>query len=221
MSSDSINLKLQARTQTGKSVKHMRREGLIPANIYERGKPSQSVVGNAVEMIKTFRAAGKHHPVNLDVEGKAHLAMIKDVDIDPVKGSLWHIAFHAVNRNETVTAEVPVRIKETNSPALKANLMIITPLDMVEVEAKPGDLPDEFVVDAIVLVAIGDRLTVADIELPDGVKIMTDPESILAVVEEPRDQIAAAAADAAGSAVNEDAEAAVPAAHGKDEEAKS
>jgi large subunit ribosomal protein L25 len=194
MSSDTITLKLTERKELGKAVKALRRDGIVPANIYERGKPSQAVSGNFLEISKVYGAAGKHHPVELTVDGKKHLAMIKDVDIDPVRNTVRHIAFHAVNKNETVEAEVPVRI-DGEIPAERLSLMVLHTLDTVEVEALPGNLPDELTVDGTKLVEIGDKLSVSDIIAPKDVVILTDPEQTIAVVEEPKDQIAAAAAE--------------------------
>lgn len=199
MSSDTITLKLTERTELGKAVKALRRNGMVPANIYERGQASVPVSVPFTEMTKTYHQAGKHHPIELTVGTKKHLAMIKDVDIDPVKGGIRHIAFHAINKNETVTAEIPVRV-DGEVPAERASLLVLHTLDTVEVEALPANLPDELTVDGTKLVEIGDKLTVGDIVVPSGVVILDAPEQTIAVVEEPKDQIAEADAAAAENA---------------------
>lgn len=213
MSSDTITLNLSERKELGKSVKRIRREGMVPANIYERGKDSIAVTGTYVEMTKVYIAAGKHHPVVLSVDGTSHLAMIKDVDIDPVKNTIRHIAFHAVNKNETVEAEIPVRV-DGEIPAERMSLMVLHTMDTVQVEALPGNLPDELLIDGSKLVEVGDRVNVSDIIVPKNVVVLNDPDLTVAIVEEPKDQIAAAAAD------NEDeADAAdVPSANGTTED---
>lgn len=194
MSSDIIALKLTERKELGKQVKALRRSGVVPANIYERGKESQTVSANFIEATKVYHAAGKHHPVELTVDGKKHLAMIKDVDIDPVKNVVRHINFHAVNKNDTVEAEIPVKI-DGEIPAERSSYMVLQTLDTVEVEALPANLPNELLVDGALLVEIGDKVSVSDIKLPKDVVLKTDPETTIAVVDEPKDQIAAAAAD--------------------------
>jgi large subunit ribosomal protein L25 len=192
MSSDTITLKLTERKELGKAVKALRRSGQVPANVYERGKPSQAVSASFIDITKVYKNAGKHHPVEITVDGKKHLAMIKDVDIDPVRNTIRHIAFHAVNRNETVEAEIPVKI-DGEIPAERVSLMVLHTMDTVMVEALPNNLPDELLIDGSKLVEIGDKVTVADIKVPKDVTILTDPELAVAVVEEPRDQMAAAA----------------------------
>jgi large subunit ribosomal protein L25 len=212
MSGDTITLQLTERTELGKAVKALRKTGMIPANIYERGQASVPVTVGFVEMNKIYQQAGKHHPIELTVGSKKHLAMIKDVDVDPVKGKIRHIAFHAINKNETVVAEIPVRV-DGDVPAERASLLVLHTLDTVEVEALPANLPDELTVDGTKLVEVGDKLSVADIVVPNGVTILTEPEQTIAVVEEPKDQIAEAAAEEAENATSA---ADVPAANGSE-----
>lgn len=209
MSSDKISLKLAERTEMGKAVKALRRVGLVPANISERGKESMAVSGNLVEVTKAYHAAGKHHPVELTIGSKKRLAMIKDVDVEPVKGTVRHVAFHAIKQNEVVTAEIPVHI-DGEIPAEKISLIVLRTLDTVEVEALPADLPDELLLDGSRLAQIGDKLTVADLRVPNGVKVMTEADHTLVVVEEPKDQMAAAAEEAE----NAESAAEVPADNG-------
>lgn len=191
MSSDKITLKLTERKELGKAVKALRRSGQVPANIYERGKDSQAVSASFLEITKVYNAAGKHHPVELTVDGKHHLAMIKDIDFDPVKNTVRHVAFHAVNKNEKVEAEVPVKI-DGDIPAERMSLMVLQTLDTVEVEALPANLPDELLVDGAKLVEVGDKVSVADLQVPADVAILTEPEQTIAIVEMPKDQIAEA-----------------------------
>ncbi len=189
MSSDTITLKLTERKELGKHVKALRRAGQVPANMYERGKQSVALSAPIGDITKAYHAAGKHSPLELEVDGKKHLAMIKDIDTDPVKGTVRHIAFHAVNKNEAVEAEVPVRI-DGEIPAEKLSLLILQNLDTVVVQALPNELPSELFVPGSKLAADGDKVTVADIVVPKGVVIMSDPETMVADVQVPRDQIA-------------------------------
>lgn len=199
MTSNQISLTAEPRTVLGKKVKHLRKEGVIPAIVYERGKDSQAVSVSLHDAVHVFNEAGKHHPVNLTVGSDKHLVMIKDVDFEPVKGDMRHMAFHAVKQNEKVSAEIPVRL-DGDAPAERANLMVLNTLDHVEVEALPANLPDELTVDASKLVEVGDSLTVGDIKAPEGVEIMDEPEQALYIVEEPRSAAAEQAAEEAEAA---------------------
>lgn len=203
MSSQNIALELQERTVVGKGLQQLRSEGMVPAVIHDHGKDSLHVMGNYLTLAKTYQAAGKHHPVSLKVGNKQRLALIKDVDVEPVKHRIRHIVFQAIKQNEEVETEIPVVFAETEIPAERVSLLVLKQLDTVQVKALPKDLPDEIVVDPSSLAEAGDHLTVADLQVPVGVTILTSEDTSIAVVEIPKDQLAEA--DAAAKSLAEDA----------------
>jgi large subunit ribosomal protein L25 len=201
MPQDSISLTVALRTTTGKAVKHLRTSGLIPAVIHDHGKDSILVEGDSVKMLKAWKQAGKHHPVELKAGDKSFVVLIKTAEFDPRKNLLTHIVFNAVDKNQKVDAEIPVRphYAEGNesSPAERASLIVLTQLETVKVKAIASKLPDFLEYDAEKLVEIGDHVTVAELVAPEGVEIETDPNSAIATVYEPS-AIAAANEAAAG-----------------------
>lgn len=201
MSDETITVDLQERTTLGKGLNGLRAEGKVPAVIHDHGKPSIHVMGDFMQLNKVYSSAGKHHPVQLTVGKQQHLALIKDADFEPVKHRLRHVVFQAIKQDEKVEAEIPVLLVG-DIPAEKISLMVITGLDTIQVEALPKDLPDELQVDASVLAEVGDKITVADLKVPAGVTILTEPEQTLAHVEMPKDQIAEADAIAAEQAAD-------------------
>jgi large subunit ribosomal protein L25 len=204
MTTDDITVQLDKREVLGKGLAKLRHDGLVPAVIHDHGKDSIHVMGDFAKLVKVFSTAGKHHPVQLKVDGKQHLALIKDVDFEPTKHRMRHVVFQAIKQNEAVEAEIPVTfVADAEIPAEKVSLLVLKQLDHVEVKALPKDLPDELQVDPSVLAEVGDNLTVADIKAPEGVTILTPPETQIAIVEMPKDQIAEA--DAAAAALAEDA----------------
>jgi large subunit ribosomal protein L25 len=202
MSTDDVSLSLKERTVIGKGVKKLRREGQLPGVIHDHGKPSIHVMGDYLDVYKAYQQAGKHQLINLTVGGKKYVALIKTAEFEPHKHQLNHVVFGAVKADEKVEASIPIHLSE-EIPAEKASLVVINQLDSVVVEALPSDLPNEILLDASKLVDIGDKLTVADIVVPAGVVILTEPEHTIATVYEPG--ALAAANDAAGG----DAEAEV------------
>lgn len=228
MSNDTIVVELEKRDVVRKGLGALRAEGTIPAVLHNHGKESLHVMGNAQVLGKVYAAAGKHHPVEVTIDGKKHLAMIKDVDFEPAKHRMRHVVFQAIRQNEKTTAEIPVVLVGEDIPAEKKSLLVLTQLDTVQVEALPRDLPDQLEVDATTLENEGDRLSVADIKVPAGVTILTEPEQSLAVVEMPKDQIAEAdaaaaslAEDAAGSGADEETEDAEKSTEGEEAPAES
>jgi large subunit ribosomal protein L25 len=203
MTQEKIALTLDARTVTGKAVKHLRRDGVVPAVIHDHGKDSILVQGDRQVMLKAYMAAGKHHPIALKADGKNYTALIKTIDFEPKKHGLRHIVFGAVKANEKVEAEVPIQAKyaEGNeaSPAERAGLIVISNISTVIVEATPANLPDMLTYDAEKLVEVGDHATIAELVVPHGVEIKSEPEAVIATVYEPS-AIAAANDAAAGTA---------------------
>lgn len=200
MSQDSITLDLETRTAIGKGIKQLRSSGQVPAVIHDHGKPSLHVQGNAVAMLKVWRAAGKHHPVEIKAGDQKFVALIKAAEFDPRKHLLKHVVFNAVDKNQKVDADIPVRPRydegNESSPAERASYIVLSQLDTVQVKALADKLPDFLEYDAEKLVEVGDSVTVADLIVPEGVEIVTEPEHAVATVYEP--SALAAANDAAG-----------------------
>ena len=212
---EKVELTVELRSITGKKVSVLRRDGYTPVVIYGHDTPAASLMAPSVAVAKVVRTAGKHQPVELTVDGKKQLAMIKSTDVDPVKHQLRHVAFHAIKQNEEVETEIPVVITGTGeTPAEKAGLVVLTGATSVEVKALPAKLPDQLEVDGAKLAEIGDHLTVADLKVPSGVTIVTDESQILATVYEPS-ALQAANEDAGGEAEPGD-EADVESAEGVD-----
>jgi large subunit ribosomal protein L25 len=202
-----IKLKLEARIVQGKKVARLRGEGLVPSVIYGHGKDPQNTQSVEPETVKVVKAAGKHSPVSLTIDGKRQLAIIKTLDFDPVKHKLRHIAFQAISQNEEVTTDVAIHLDGVGeSEAEKAGLIVLQALERVEIKAKPADLPEVLHLSIIGLVTADDRLTLADIKLPEGV-VFADNEQdldlVIANVYEP------GALQAANEATGGDAEEAI------------
>ena len=204
-----ITLDLEKREITGKAVKRLRDQGLVPAVIHDHGKESVHVTATYIDMLKVYQTAGKHHPVSLKAGGVQYTALIKAVDFDPKKHLIRHVVFNSVKANEKADAEIPVRIQfaEGNeaTPAERAGLVVLHQLESVEVEALLKDMPDVLYFDGEKLVEVGDHASVADLIVPAGVTVKTDPAHPLAAVFEP--SALQAANDAAGGDAEEEAPA--------------
>ena len=183
--SDTFELVAEKREITGKKVRTLRKDGYIPATIYEKGKESINVRVSYLPLVKAYAKVGQAQPVALTVDGKKYLTMIKDAHIDPARNTIMHVAFHAVNAKDPVEAEIPVVIVG-DVPAEQAGNFIVRPNDHVLVKALPTNLPEEMTVSAESLKEPGDHVTVADLDPIKDVEIISEPELTLATVEEPR-----------------------------------
>lgn len=186
---DRITLTLTDREVTGKAVKQLRRDGMVPAVIHDHGKPSIIVQGEYLKVEKAYKKVGRSQPLTIKTDDKQYTALIKHITHDPKKGLLNHVVFNAVKANEKVTAEVPVRIRlaegDEQTPAEQAGLVVLNQTEVVEVEALPRNLPEELFVDGTKLVEPGDSVTVADIEVPENVVIKTEETNPVATAYEP------------------------------------
>jgi len=200
MTDTTITLHVEPRDVTGKAVKHLRKAGQVPAVIHDHGKDSVIVQGSYLDMSKVLKKAGKHHPIDLTTGDHKYTVLIKAATFEPKKNQLTHIVFNAVNKNQKVDAEVPVRPRydEGNeiSPAERNGLIVLAQLETVEVKAIASKIPDFLDYDAEKLVEVGDHVTVADLTIPEGVDLLTEIEHSIATVYEP--SALAAANDAAG-----------------------
>ncbi len=200
--SEDVQLKANKRDEFGRKVKALRREGRTPAVIHDHGKDSIHVTITEMELQKAYSVAGKHSPVSLEVDGKKYTTLIKEVTRAPARADILHSVFQAVSADEKVTTEIPVHLVG-DAPAEKASLLVLKSLEIVEVDAKPGDLVEAIEISAESLAEVGDKINVSDLKMPPGITLKTDPDLVIASVEMPKDQIAEA--DAAAAELAEDA----------------
>lgn len=167
---DKITLAVDERDVHGKKVARLRKEGLVPGVVYGPGIEPMSVQIPEGELKKVVSVAGKHSPVHLTGK-KRRIAMIKDVDIDPVRNAIHHVSFHAVRADQPVTTEVPIHLVGVGeSEAEKNGLIVLQTLDRIEIKALPMDLPEAIEVSIAELKEEGEKLTLAAAKLPEGVE---------------------------------------------------
>lgn len=184
-----ISLKLDERTAEGKQVVKLRQAGFVPSVVYGGQTEPLSTQSLLAETTKLVSAAGRHTPINLIIDGKKNLAIIKTIDIDPVAHKLRHVAFHTIKQNDIITTEVPIILTgKGESEAERIGLVILQAMDQIEIKAKPADLPESIQLSIIGLVTDEDKLTVGDIKLPKGVEfadVDQDMDLVIANVYEP------------------------------------
>ncbi len=189
MSSDTIVLQAEKRESIGKKVRSLRLAGILPATVYEKGKDSINVQLPYVLLNKAWQQAGKHHPIELAVDGHKHLVMIKDVSHDPVKGTLSHVSFHAINKNDKVEAEVPLRM-DGQAPASVAGLLVRLNVDHVVVKGLPNNIPSEIKVDISGIVTESDDVRANTLNIPSDVELIDmDPDQVIVTVTVPRAEV--------------------------------
>jgi large subunit ribosomal protein L25 len=178
-----ISLKLNERTMVGKKAAKLRHAGQIPSVVYGGKSEPIATQSPAVETTKVARSAGKHTPVHLVIDGKKKLAIIKSIDVDPVKRSVRHVAFHTIKQNESIITEVPIILTGMGeSAAERAGLVILQAIEHTEVKARPANLPESLEISVMELASTDDKLTLADITLPEGVEFADAEQDVTLVV---------------------------------------
>ena len=199
-------LTLEKRELTGKKLKDLRAKGLIPSVVYG-GKEPVLAASEYVATEKVLEKAGYHSPVDLDIAGKKALAIVKDVHIDPVSRKIINVEFQAIKANEVVEATTPIVIVnfEASDASKLYHFAMTQAMEEIDVKAKPADLPKDIEIDASGLATVEDKLTVADIKLPEGV-VLADkelsPEQVIASLYDPAAEAAAREAEAEEEAVD-------------------
>jgi large subunit ribosomal protein L25 len=206
-----ISLKLDTRETTGKKVYKLRQDGIVPSVVYGGQDEPLSTQSSLIETMKVVREAGKHSPVQLTLNGKKKLAIIKDIEIDPVNHGILHVAFHAIKQDDVITTEVQIVLTgEGESAAEKAGLIILQAIERLVVKAKPASLPETLEISIAGLETDEDKITVGDITLPEGVEFADaeqDLDLVVANVYEPAALEAANEAAAGEATIDDEVEA--------------
>jgi len=180
-------LKVEKRKTTGKKVKVLRREGILPANIYGKKVKSQAVQLDLKNFLPVYQKMGETSVVSLQLKGETKIrpVLIHNVQVDPVTDQPLHADFYQVSLKERVTTEIPIELVGESLAVKEKMGILIQPLSEVEVEALPTELPDKFEIDIGKLKEVDDAVTVADLEVPKGVKVLTGLKQTLAKIEPP------------------------------------
>lgn len=182
-----IKLKAEKRELEGRKVKKLRRDGLLPANIFGRGVKSQSIQVNLKEFGQVFQKAGETNLVEVGLGKETRPVLIHNVQLDPITDQVLHVDFLQVDLKKKVTAEVPVELVGV-SPAEKQSLgTVVQYVNEIKVEALPTEIPDKFEIDISVLSEVDQMVQIKDLKIDASkVKIEGDPEQLVVKVEPPK-----------------------------------
>ncbi len=189
------------------NARRLRHTGRVPAVVYGHGMEATSVSVDARLLRSALSTpAGRNVVLELEFAGTRHMAMAKMIDHHPVRHTISHVDFLVVNRNETVTADVPLTVVGEAEDVLREGGVVEQVLQSLTLHMLPGSIPDAVEVDVSGL-QLGESIRVADLRLPAGVTTEQDPESTVVSAahaselgEEVEAADAAVAAEAAAAA---------------------
>lgn len=194
-------LTLEKREVAGKKMKDLRAKGMIPSVVYG-GKEPVMGMSEYVATEKVLEKAGYHSPIDLELAGKKQLAIVKNVQINPVSRRIINVEFQAVSAKSVVEATTPIVIVnfEASEASKTYHFALTQALEEIDVKAKPSDLPEELTIDASNLKEVDDKIVISDIVLPKGVELADkelDPEQVVASLYDPAAEAAEREAEAA------------------------
>jgi large subunit ribosomal protein L25 len=192
-------LKVEKRTVLGKMVKKLRRDGILPCNIYGKGIDSTAVQVPLKEFDEVYKEAGETGLVDVELGEKTIPTLIHNMQKD-FRGNVLHADFFQVNLKEKVKTMVPLEIIGEPKAVLDKIGLLMNILSEIEVEALPADLPENIEVNVESLANVDDQITVADLKVPTEVTILTEPEQVISKIGELVTKEAAAEAAAAEAA---------------------
>ena len=178
-----LTLEVQKRDTAGAGASALRRAGSIPAVVYGAHHESTSILISAAAFGKVLREAGEATIVSLEGLGESLPTLIHEVDLDPLTNMPRHVDFYAVTKGEKVEVAIPLVFVGV-SAAVEAGANLVKVMHELEVEADPMNLPHTIEVDLSVLVVLDDQIRAKDLALPAGVELVTEPEEVVALVQE-------------------------------------
>jgi large subunit ribosomal protein L25 len=186
-----VKLAVRERESSGsRASARLRQEGLIPGVLYGRGKKPHAIVVPERELRSALTgSAGRHAILDVVLEGQktSHASILKDFQVDPIRGRITHFDLHEVRLDEAITAQVAIELTG-ESPGVKVGGVLSALVREVSVEALPLEMPDRLLID-IGETEIGSTLRVADLVAPEGSKILDDPDTVIVTVAAPRVEV--------------------------------
>ena len=176
------------RTVLGKRSKRLRREGVLPGNVYGRGLDSVAVQLPRREAEDLLSEHGQNSLIEIAVEGEAdeRSVIVRQIQRHPLTRELLHLDFYQVDLARTIQANVPVTLVGEAPAVHTYQGVMITGLDHVLVEALPAEMPSHIEISVDGLEELYEQLTVGDLPVAAGVRMMSDPEIMLVRIARPR-----------------------------------
>ncbi len=178
---DQIELEITKREVLGKKVRFLRRQGITPVHLFGHGIESRALQCDTAKLQQVLTEAGEAKVISLklDNEKRPRSVLVREVQVDSLKGGLLHVDFYQVKMTEEVKVEVPITlVGEAPALKLRAN-MLMQELDTLTVECLPAKIPASVELDISSLTEAEQMVRVKDIELEKGVTILNDPELVV------------------------------------------
>ncbi|MCK9623111.1 MAG: 50S ribosomal protein L25 [Methylobacter sp.] len=182
-----VILKATTRDVTGKEMRATRTVGQLPVVVYGHNIAPRNLWVAFFDFMKTYRAAGESAIVELSVEGEKNVnVLIQDTQLDPLSGNVTHADLLQVRMDEEIEAHIPLTFVGESDAVKSLGGMLLKNTDEVLVSCLPADLPHDITVDISALATFDDHIKVSDLKISSKVKMLSEPDMIIAGVTPPR-----------------------------------
>jgi large subunit ribosomal protein L25 len=167
--------------------RRLRKEGLVPGVLYGNGEPVAICIAERELRRALTGSAGLHAilDVEIDGQGDTHASILKEYQVDPVRGGVTHVDLQEVRLDQAISASVAVQLLGgEDAPGVREGGVLSQPLREVTVEALPLEVPEHLDLDVSGM-EIGGTLRISDLPTPEGVTLLDDPEMVVATVTAP------------------------------------
>ena len=185
---DVATVKLDRRTVTGKKVRQLRRQGLIPVHVYGAGIEPANLQVDDRTLNRLLLQIGSNIPVSVVYEDQdeENICFVREVQRNPVTESVIHVDFLKVDVSRTVSTEVPLAIIGIAPAVIQMAGTLLQNVQSLLIEALPMDMPAEVPLDVSGLVDFDVSVSVRDVQVPGNVIVLNDPDDVIARVAPPR-----------------------------------
>jgi len=175
-------LSAQHRKMKGKKVGALRRSGKLPGILYGRGTEPIAVEMEASEAARVLEVASASTLLDLELEGETHKVLVREVQRHPLRRTMEHVDLMKVALDVAIRTTVPIELTGEATAVKTFGGVLVTGISEIEVEAKPADLPSRVTVELEPLATMEARITVGDLFLGKGVRVLSDPQAVVARV---------------------------------------
>lgn len=184
-------LSASPRTVLGKKVRRLRREGLLPANVYGRGIASTAIQLEGRAFRRVIRQAGVRSMFELAIEGEGEPrhVLVRGLDREGGTGDPIHVDFYQVDLERPIQTTIAIRLVGVAPAVADFGGTLLQNLETVSIRCLPLDIPDAVELDVSALADFDTSLTVGDLKAPERVEVLSAPDIGIATVDAPRLQI--------------------------------
>lgn len=197
---DVHSVKLSPRTQIGKKVSVLRRQGFVPVHVYGADIESAALQVEDKTLVRLLAQVGTNVPISVEYDGgdQKNICFVREVQRHPVTEEIIHVDFLRVDVSQKISAEVPVILDGTAPGVAQLGGVLLQNLQSLLVEALPMEMPSAFHVDITLLEDFEKTIVVGDVAATGDVTILNDPEEMIARVAPPRIEVVEIAQEGLG-----------------------